>query len=207
MRIRLIYFDFPFWRAETSRLALHIGGIDFEDVRPDRECFRRQKEAGVYPYGQLPVLEVDGERIAQSTAIAVYCGKLAGLYPDDPLMAARVDELLASVNEITYAISPSVREPDVEAKRIMRKRLGEETLPHWFALTEARLNAFGSAPFVLGADISVADLALWRLCAWLNSGLLEGIPTRLSAPHRALSELSLRVSERPDVKGWMSRYS
>ena len=37
MKLKLIYPDLPFWRAETSRLALFIGEIEFEDYRPSRE--------------------------------------------------------------------------------------------------------------------------------------------------------------------------
>ena len=29
MKLKLIYPDIPFWRAEMSRLALFIGGLDF----------------------------------------------------------------------------------------------------------------------------------------------------------------------------------
>jgi len=34
MKLTIIYPDVPFWRAEMSRLALFIGGIEFEDFRP-----------------------------------------------------------------------------------------------------------------------------------------------------------------------------
>lgn len=43
MRITLIYFDFPFWRAEISRIALFIGEIDFQDLRINYEEFGRVK--------------------------------------------------------------------------------------------------------------------------------------------------------------------
>jgi len=39
MHLRLIHFDFLFWRAEESRIALSIAGIPFEDVCPDRTAF------------------------------------------------------------------------------------------------------------------------------------------------------------------------
>ena len=32
---KLIYFDAPVSRGEECRLALHLAGIDFEDVRID----------------------------------------------------------------------------------------------------------------------------------------------------------------------------
>ena len=85
MELRLIYFDFPFWRAEVSRLALHLSGIPFEDIRPSRAEFMAMKNSGELPYGQLPVLDVDGVRIAQSVAIARLCGQVSGLYPKDDL--------------------------------------------------------------------------------------------------------------------------
>jgi glutathione S-transferase len=207
MTLRLTYFDFPFWRAETSRLALHIGGVPFEDVRPDRETFRARKAEGGYPYGQLPVLEVDGVAIAQSAAIAVYCGKLAGLYPiDDALMAAKVDELLATANQISYLISPTMRERDPEKKRALRVALGEETLPQWFAQLDARLTTFGPGPYCVGEQLSVADLAIWRMLDWLTSGLLDGVPTTLLEPHVRLQALCDTVASREDVQGWMARY-
>ena len=46
MDITLIYFDFPFWRAEVSRIALFMGGIEFSDRRIDSEEFQRVKSNG-----------------------------------------------------------------------------------------------------------------------------------------------------------------
>merc|ERR1712018_677560 len=63
-KITLHYMDFPFWRAEVARLALHLGKVDFEDHRiKDRKAWL---EEGKAPYGQIPVLEVDGKIIAQT---------------------------------------------------------------------------------------------------------------------------------------------
>jgi glutathione S-transferase len=40
--LKLLYFDIA-GRAEMIRLALHIGGVDFEDVRIGREEFAAGK--------------------------------------------------------------------------------------------------------------------------------------------------------------------
>ena len=95
MDITLIYFDFPFWRAEVSRIALFMGGIEFNDRRIDSEEFQRVKSNGclddgtLIPFGQLPVLVVNGVSVAQTGGIARFCGKLADLYPkDDDFLAA-----------------------------------------------------------------------------------------------------------------------
>ena len=89
MNITLIYFDFPFWRAEVSRIALFMGGVDFNDRRIGSEEFQRVKANGylddgtLMPFRQCPVLVVDGISIAQTGAIARLCGKLANLYPNN----------------------------------------------------------------------------------------------------------------------------
>ena len=84
--IKHYYFDFPFWRAEVSRLALILGDVrafhlflfvlvmfllfqvPFEDVRV--KSLDEFKASGKAPLGQAPVLEVDGKLIAQTGAIA-----------------------------------------------------------------------------------------------------------------------------------------
>ena len=206
MHIRLTYFDFPFWRAEVSRLALHIGGIPFEDIRPSRDEFRRMKAEGSLPYGQLPILEVDGVIIAQSAAIARFCGKLSDLYPKDPLSGARVDELLATANQITYSVSSSMRERDPELRAAHREKLATKTLPLWLAQLEKRLISDNPGPFFTGAVMSVGDLAIWRLLSWLAGGILDGIPTTLLDPYPALCQHLETVGQREDVRTWMLRY-
>ena len=63
MHLKLIYFDFPFWRAEVSRLALHLGGVPFEDVRPDTaRRFERSRRRAASP--------MDGCQCSMSTGCA-----------------------------------------------------------------------------------------------------------------------------------------
>ena len=112
MRITLIYFDFPFWRAEISRIALFIGAIDFQDLRINYEEFGRVKSKGHLdngtniPFHQLPCLVVDNVSIAQSAGIARYCGKLSGLYPvNNAIKAAQIDHFLDILTDTTEIIS------------------------------------------------------------------------------------------------------
>ena len=80
--ISLHYLDIQ-GPAEPARLALVVGGVPFEDVRYDRERMLKAKEAGELPYGQLPLLYVDGKCLAQSLAISEWCARQAGLVPAD----------------------------------------------------------------------------------------------------------------------------
>jgi prostaglandin-H2 D-isomerase / glutathione transferase len=205
MELRFIYFDIPFWRAEMSRLALHIGGVPFQDVRPSREEFQEMKSSGALPYGQLPVLEVDGVMVAQSLAIARFCGRSSGLYPENPLDAARVDEILDTANQIMADLAPGMREKDPETRASVREHLGTVVLPKWFGLLEQRLLANGDTGYFVGEQITVADLAIWRLVGWLTGGILDGIPTTLLEPHPALQRQFDTVDQRDDVRAWMTK--
>ena len=62
-KLKLTYFDFHGGRGEPARLALSIGGIPFEDDRvPPSEWGSRKAHT---PFGALPVLEKDGQAVAQ----------------------------------------------------------------------------------------------------------------------------------------------
>ena len=86
-------------RAEAARMIIAFGGLTHteEDCssyfgKTFQEC---KKEAGLLPFGQLPLLEVDvdGEKtlLAQSGSINRYLAKLANCAPEDPLAAAECD--------------------------------------------------------------------------------------------------------------------
>ena len=139
MKIRLFYSNIPFWRAEVSRLALYIGGIDFEDVRMTwRDDFDKMVHTGKLPYGvtspfrQIPVLEVDGQVIGQTAGIARFCGKLGGMYPkNDDILAAKIDQIIDAATDITNLIGLTMREKHPDKKKSERKKLSQETLPKW----------------------------------------------------------------------------
>jgi len=69
-KISLTYFGIQA-AAEKIRLAFHLGGVDFEDVRiafPDWAALKPTT-----PYGQLPFVEIDdAPKMAQSGAMLRY---------------------------------------------------------------------------------------------------------------------------------------
>ena len=102
------------------------------------------KESGKAPFGQLPTLEVDGKMIAQTGAIARYCGKQGGFYPrDDDLAAAKIDEIIDTATDITMAIGKTFRMEEAE-KVAARAALSNETLPGFFKALEKIMTENGS---------------------------------------------------------------
>ncbi|KAF5829954.1 hypothetical protein DUNSADRAFT_15273 [Dunaliella salina] len=62
---------------ETTRLLFTMGGMPFEDATFGFDKWGELK--ATMPYGQVPVLEVDGKVLAQSSAIERYAAKLTGV--------------------------------------------------------------------------------------------------------------------------------
>ena len=174
--MKLIYFDFP-GRAGPIRQALGIGGVPFEDERFAPADWPMRK--GDMPLGAVPVLDVDGIRLCHSNAILRYAGRLAGLYPDDPLQAAQCDQVLDTVEEILTRIVATFP-LEAEEQRKAREELCTGVLPFYLKALENMIGAT-DGPFVADGRLTVADLKLVSFTKMLASGQLDHIATDLAA--------------------------
>jgi prostaglandin-H2 D-isomerase / glutathione transferase len=124
---RLLYFDAPVSRGEECRLALHLAGVDFEDVRIKVADWPGLKER--MPYGALPLLELPGGPVlAHSNAILVLIGRRHGLHPTDDVEAARHEGMMQHVEDLRAKVSPTLRLGDAERKAT-REALAADFLP------------------------------------------------------------------------------
>ncbi|HYC44921.1 MAG TPA: glutathione S-transferase N-terminal domain-containing protein, partial [Burkholderiales bacterium] len=117
---KLIYFDAPVSRGEECRLALHLAGVDFDDVRIKGADWPAMK--GETPYGALPVLELpERPPLAQSNAILVLIGRRHGLHPNDDFEAARHEGMMQHVEDLRGVVGPTIWMPDAEKKAAREK--------------------------------------------------------------------------------------
>ena len=173
--LKLTYFDFPGGRAEPARLALHLGGIPFEDHRfPFAEFAEVRKTT---PLRQVPTLHVNGVQVTQSDAITRYAGRLAGLYPDDALQALLCDEVMGALEDINVKIGATFGLTG-EALESARKALVAGALPLYLTWLETQLEQHGGAYFA-DQRLTVADLKAFVVLRWLVSGKLDHLPTDL----------------------------
>ena len=210
MKITLYYFKIPFWRAEVTRLSLYIGNIPFEDYRIEGNDYDKFKQTGelpnkkIAPFKQLPVLDVDGKIFAQTGAIARYCGKLSGLYPkNDDYNAALIDQIIEGAQDINYLVTLSGRDKDTERKKTARNILATRHLPKWFQFLENLLKQNTKSIYFVDSDLTIADLAIWRLLGWLKSGMLDGVPTTILDDYDHLNKLREEIYKNPKVIKWM----
>jgi len=174
--LKLSYFDFNGGRGEPIRLALSIGNIPFEDHRFPVSDWPSIREST--PFHQTPVLEVDGEAITQSNALSRYVGRLTGLYPADPLEAARCDEVMDVVEDILSKIVVTFAMDDEEEKCLAREALIEGRLGLYLKRLNDMLDERGGEYFA-DTQLTVADLKIFVWIRSLRSGILDYIPADL----------------------------
>lgn len=198
---RLIYFDFAGSRGEECRIALHLAGVDFEDVRVKSGDWPALKAD--MPFGAMPVLELPGKApLAHSNAILVFVGRQHRLHPADAFEAARHESLMSAVEELRHTITPVLRITDPELKRQARAALAANELRTWGGQVERQL---GDGPFIGGATLQVADLKLYMAVRWLTTGIVDHVPTTVFDHCPKLLRLHGAVGEHPSVKAWLAK--
>jgi len=173
--LKLTYFDFSGGRAEPARLALHIGGIPFEDFRFVPSDFAEVRKTT--PLHQVPTLQIDELQVTQSDAITRYAGRLAGLYPEDPLQALFCDEVMGALEEVNVKLGATFAMTGDDLRRA-RSALATELLPRYLRWLQNQLESHGGA-FLADHRLTIADLKALVVLRWLSSGALDHIPTDL----------------------------
>lgn len=203
-KLKLTYFDFHGGRAEPVRLALHIGGVAFEDHRFTSAEFAEVRKST--PFGQVPTLMVDGVQVTQCDSILRYAGKLAGLYPTDAFQALLCDEVMYVVEDASVKLGPTFRMMG-DAQREARTALVNGSIPVYLGWLQSQLQAHGGEYF---ADnrLTVADLKVFVDVRTLNSGRLDHVPADLVekvAP--ALNAHMQRIAQIPAVAQYYAKFS
>ncbi|CAH2093200.1 unnamed protein product [Euphydryas editha] len=106
--------------GEGARLLLAYGRQEFEDHRVPFEEWSALKPST--PFGQLPVLEIDGKQYAQSIAIVRYLGRKYGLNGQDIEEDFEIDQNMEFVNDIR-AKAASVQ---YEADAVLKEKKHED---------------------------------------------------------------------------------
>ena len=203
-QLKLSYFDFHGGRAEPIRLALHIGGIAFEDHRFTFAEFAEVRKAT--PFGQVPTLQVDGVQVTQSDAMLRYAGRLAGLYPSDAFQALLCDEVSYVVEEAGVKLGPSFRMTGEEQK-VARQALVNGSMPVYLRWLQSQLLAHGGEYFA-DQRLTVADLKVFVDVCGLNSGRLDHIPKDLVETVAPLLNAHMqRIAQLPAVLAYYAKFN
>jgi len=209
--IKLTYFQAE-GRAEKIRLAFVLGKIAFEDNRIAGEQWPTVKAQA--KFGQVPLIEIDGVQYAQSSALLRYAGRVAGLYPQDPLEALRVDEVIGLTEDVgasfggQYAIrgnSSLTEEQKKEQLQAFFDKVAAETLPKFLGFFDkvAAANTTGSG-FLVGTSVTLADVVVYAQFRPVMEGQVPVSKTIFDA-HPALTAHYAKISAIPEVQAWYSK--
>jgi glutathione S-transferase len=197
----LIYFDAPVSRGEECRLALHVAGVDFEDVRIKREEWPALKPTT--PFGSVPVFEVSGHApLAQSNAILVLIGRQHGLHPEDKFEAARHEAMMCHVEDLRTTVGPTLRISDEAEKKKAREALVQSFLPAWGMTTEKQI---GEGPFFGGAKLNVVDIKLHMGVRWFLGGKVDHVPSTIFSGFSKLMRIHDAVRDDARIKAWYTK--
>lgn len=199
---KLIYFDIT-GRAESIRMAFHFGDIDFEDKRITRDEFMTMKQG--FPFGHLPVMEIDGEYISQSMALLYYAGVRAKLLPADDVMKTKVMEFIFGLEDLINLIGPSLRESDPQKKSEMRKLLASETIPYFLEKLDKLSRKNGKGSICVGDTLTIADIITYNIMGWLKSSFLDDIPIDIGDKYSKLMQVHTAIFNHPKTKSWNER--
>jgi len=201
---KLTYFDIDGGRGEVTRIAFHAAGIEFDDNRISFPEFGEARSS--MRFNAVPVLEVDGEEISQSDAMSRYVGRLAGLYPADPMQAMYCDEVMGAFEDLAHFI---VRTFGLEGDELKEARTqlvdGKMTV---FLKGVQELLHRGGGEYFADNRLTVADLRSFVQVRSLSAGLLDHVPADIVqnvAPD--LLEHHQRVAADKRVSGWYANRS
>jgi len=199
---KLTYFDAPVSRGEECRLALHLAGIEFEDVRIKAADWPALKPT--MPFGSIPVLELPGQPVlAQSNAILVLLGRRHDLHPRDDFEAARHEAVMQHVEDLRGVLGPTMRMNDAD-KKAAREALVADFIPTWAAQTEQQLA--GDGPFFAGAKLHVVDLKLYTIVRWLSGGKVDHVPATIFSGYPKLVRVHDAVRDHAGVQAWYAKH-
>ncbi|PIO66208.1 glutathione S-transferase protein [Teladorsagia circumcincta] len=103
VQYKLTYFDGR-GAAEVARQVFVLAGQNFTDVRLTHEEWPKHKAE--MPFGQMPVLEVDGKKLPQSHAIVRYLARQFGFAGKSAWEEAQVDAIADQHKDFLNEVRP-----------------------------------------------------------------------------------------------------
>ncbi|GMT12666.1 hypothetical protein PFISCL1PPCAC_5834, partial [Pristionchus fissidentatus] len=187
--------------GEVSRQMLHLSGTPFEDNRITMDDWPKHKEST--PFGQMPVLTVDGKQIPQSFAIARYLANQFGFAGKTPLESAWVDALADQYKDYTTEIRPFLMvaygfgEGD---KDKLRKEVAEPAINKLFTILEKKAKENGSNGHFVGSSLTWVDLLVSD-----HMGILEThVPNAFTA-FPTVQDIRKKTTSLPKLKEWIDK--
>ncbi|XP_065201773.1 glutathione S-transferase isoform X2 [Planococcus citri] len=182
--------------GEPIRFLLSYGGVDFIDDRFDRNDWPKIKKET--PFGQVPVLEVNGKKVCQSTAISRYLAKQFGLVGKDDWENLEIDSTVDTIHDVRAKIAAHHYEDNAETKA-KKLEAAKELVPFYIERLDEQVKKNGG--YFVGGKLTWADIFFVALLDYLND--MSGYDIIEKAENlKALKDKVLAV---PKIKAWVDK--
>ena len=182
-------------RAETTRWMLAASNIEFVNMSlEDHTDFDALKSSRKLPFNQLPLLEIGGLKLSQSSAMISFLARKGGLHGKTDEDAVWCDMLIGAVNDFNIpAMQFAFKSDKDEAYKDLEASLKKFGNHFEFRLTQ------NEGGFLVGKQLSSADIIL----AESLTSFVEFHPDCLEC-YPYLMELRNRVVSDPNIKGYLN---
>ena len=162
--------------VRVVRLLLEEAGADYDLKSVD--IFNGENQSAEYlaknPFGKVPTLEVDGEVLYETAAITAYLDTVLAankFSPSDPLLQARMRQIMGIIDSHLYP--PAIG--TIVIQRLIVPTQGgqtdEDKVKNAIAPVKTAVEAIESlsvgSPYLLGSEVSIADLYLVPVFTYL----------------------------------------
>ena len=192
---RLTYFNGQ-GRAEEVRLMLALCNVPWRDAvygdatgaqyATTEAQMRKMMAAGVLAMDQLPLLEIDGLRLVQQSAILRYLARRHNLYGSGAAEAAQIDILSDSLQDWNPVIAVLQGKADAPHAKYLDR----------FARA---LRSNGDGDFLVGKTVSFVDVQVFQAL----EQLVESKTVPLKAKWPELDAYRLRVRALPPIAEYL----
>jgi len=201
-KYKLTYFNGK-GLAEISRLLFHAAGVEFVDHRVEQDEWKTGVLKAASPWGQMPILEVNGKSFGQSAAIQRYIAREHGLFGSSDLEGLAIDSFYEALLDARTKFQEARFIKDEAEKKVKLAAYFKDVFPVWGTKFTAVLNANNEGKsWLVGSKISLADIALYHQLTYANEidethSLLNAFP--------ALQALMARVAAQPGIAAWLAK--
>ena len=154
-----------------------------------------------------------------------YLGKISTLYPQDPLLAAKVDAIVDEEMDMFTGVAASTyrgthktilvtfpyrifaerfgfESLTDEQQKVVRKSLNDTVLPRHLSFLEKMLQASSSGWLAGTPTPTIADFIFAPRLKWLIAGVLDGISTDLLVPFPGVVAFLERFYALPEITAY-----
>lgn len=173
--------------------------LDFEEVKaPPAQSEDYLKRS---PMGKMPSIEVDGQFMSESLAIATYLERLQpkpAMLPSDPFAAGKVIEL---VNHVKLDIELVARRclPELLFKKPVSDETKGQVKSDLAKGVKAVSRLYTGDTYAVGAEFTLADLYTFYCFGLAGMVAKSVVGIDLLADEPKITELLARLAERPSI--------